>query len=495
MVVRDAQRRPVAHRLAERPAELVVLAQVVEDRRSGRVADQPVAAVVLVKLVAGEEEQVGIELKDVVGDRRVGERVVVLAGETRQPQRPAGGIGPDRPEPFVRRLAAVGVAFPVDDPERRGLSLVPVRETERRRPGVRVELGEALGPPFPIVLRQQLDPPVVVGAQRRHQRRQLDHEPFVTAGVAHRVHRPQDRPEPAVLLDRERIPVRRPLAEPVAGALTLRDVPVEVADDGDVACDVGCRKGVGDAAQLGSGGAPRLQAELTVAAFRPPFEQQREAFHCDRVTDDYLCVRSTQHQPSIDQSAIDPNATGKAVAAVVVDQVADSDPEPCASVALPSFHPPAAHRHPKPPLLARQSMRDQVHIPVATRRLHLRRTVYNQPVLHRIGPERLPEPHPIMCSVPPVDLVAFAATTRFLLRCPGPSNPLRERNDRRQQSEQTSPAQPLLRRRLGFVPVLRDTHPAVSHWSEASGKAGCSPGRVRTQRGRVTPARRDVVGR
>ena len=244
MVVRNAERRPVAHRLPERPAELVVLAQVVEDRRSGRLADQAVAAVVLVELVPGEEEQVGIPRQDVIGDRGVGKRVVVLAREPRQPQRPPGRVRADRAPPIVRRLAAVRVLFPVDEPERRGLSLVPVGETERRRPGVRVEFGETVGPPFPVALCQQLDPPVVVRAQRRQQRRHLDHEPLVGAGVAHRVHRPENRPEPVALVYLEGVSVCCPLAEPVPRALALRDLPVEVGDDGDVAGDVGGGHGV-----------------------------------------------------------------------------------------------------------------------------------------------------------------------------------------------------------------------------------------------------------
>ena len=458
VVVGDAQRRPVAHRLAERPAELVVLAQVVQDRRPGRVADQPIAAMVLVELVAGEEDQVGIERQNVLRDRRVRERVVVLAGEGTEPERPARGIHPDRPEPLRRRLAAVRVPFAVHEPERRRLPFVPPRQPERRRPRVRVELGEAAGSPFAVVLREQLDAPVVAPSQRRHERRHLDHEPFVAPGVAHRVHRPQDGPEAALLFHGEGIPVRRPLAEPVAGPLTLRDLPVEVADDRDVALDVRGGHGVGDGAQLGSGGGPNFKAELTLAVFRSPLEKHLDPFRCDRVAVAYLRVRSTQHQPPADQPGIDPNAARKTVAAMVVDQVADTDPKPYASVPLPGLHPPATDRHPKPPLLARQSMRDQVHVPVAARGLHLRRPVHNPPVLHGIGPERLPKPHPVMGPVPPVDLGALAATTRFLLRCPGPPNPLRQRNDRRQQSKQTSPGQAALRQRPRFLRALRDAH-------------------------------------
>ena len=381
-----------------------------------------------------------------------------------EPQRPAGRIRPDRAEPLQRRLATVRVALPVDEPERRRLPFVPPWQPERRRPGVRVEFGEAPGSPLAGMPRQQLDPPVVAFPQRRQERRQLHHEPFVTARVAHRVHRPQDGPEPATLLDREGTPVRRPLAEAVPGALALRDLPVEVADDRDIALDVGCRHGVGDGAQRGSGGGPNFKAELTLAVFRPPFEKQHDPFRCDRVAVAYRRVRSTQHQPPADQPGIDPNAARKAVAAMVVDQIADTDPEPRASVAFPGLHPPATNRHPEPSPLARQSMRDQVDVPVATRGLHLSRTVHDPPVLHRIGPEGLAKPRP-----------GRASGASGQLGCPRRDHPL--------------PAAPprLARSASG----ARRPSPTVLAGDAGSGLSSTSP-QYRTSRRRETAAEADA---
>ena len=313
---------------------------------------------VLVELVAGKEEQVGIAGQDVVGDRSVGERVVVLAGEPRQPQRPPGGIRADRSPPFVLRFAAVGVPLAVDEPERRRHALVPGGQAERRRPGVAVEFGEAVGPPLPAVLRQQLDPPVVVGAQRRQQRCHLDDEALVAARVAHGVHRPQDRPEAAVLIDFEGIPVHRPLAEPVPGALALRDLPIEVADDGDVAGDVRGGHGVHRHTELGSVG--RNDGQFQGAATDSDYTVENEecSFRVDPLADVDLLARCAQHQAPADHPGVYANAAREAVAAMVVDDVADTDPEACAAVALPGFHPPATNRRPESPLLAGQSMRE-----------------------------------------------------------------------------------------------------------------------------------------
>ncbi len=54
--------------------------------RSGRVADQAVAAVIFVELVAGEIEHVRVELEQVVGDGLVGKGVVLLTGQGAQAQ-------------------------------------------------------------------------------------------------------------------------------------------------------------------------------------------------------------------------------------------------------------------------------------------------------------------------------------------------------------------------------------------------------------------------
>ncbi len=435
VVVRDAERRPVPHRLAKRPAEHVVLAQVVEDRGPGRLPDQAVAAVALVELVAGEEEQVRIPRQNVVGDRSVREGVVVLAGEPRQPQRPPVRVRADRAAPLVLRLAAVRVPLAEDEPERRRHALVPVGQAERRRPGVRVERGETVGPPFPVVLRQQLDPPVVLLCHWREKRRQLDHEPLVAARVARRVHRPQDRPETAVLVDLEGIPVHRPLAEPVASALALRDLPIEVADDGDVPGDVRGAHDMSEVAQLTSGSGLSRQVELTVLAVGSAFKNQDDPFGCCGVAVGRLRARSSQDQPTADQPCVNANAPREAVAPMIVDPVADADPEPHATVPFAAFHPPAPDRHPEPPPLAGQSMGDQVEVSIAARRLHFGGTVHNPPVLHRIGPERLPEPHPVIGPMPPIDSGACLAPVRLLLSRRGTSDPSGKGHRRCQKSE------------------------------------------------------------
>ena len=299
-------------------------------------------------------------------------------------------------------------------------------------------------PPCAVVLRQQLDPPVVVGAQRGHQRRELDDEALVPAGVAHRVHRPQDRPEPVVRVDLEGIPVRRPLAEPVPGALTLGDLPVEVTDDCDVAGDVGGAHRVRRHAELGSVGRQSLQHQGAVPVSDDTVQDQEHSFRVDRLADVDLPARHAQHQPVADQPGVDANATREAVAAMVVDQVANTDPESRAAVPLPGLHPSAADGHPKPPFFAGKSMRDQVNVAIAARGLHLGRAVHDLPVLHRIGPERLPEPPSVIGPVPAIDPGARGRVSP-LLPSLDPVSPLRQRDDCRQQPKKASSAQPLLR--------------------------------------------------
>ena len=87
VIVGQAERGPIAHDFSERPTELIELTQVVQNRRLGRIANDAEAAVVFVDLVAGEEHQIGIELRDVVRDGLIGKRIVVLAGQRRHPQR------------------------------------------------------------------------------------------------------------------------------------------------------------------------------------------------------------------------------------------------------------------------------------------------------------------------------------------------------------------------------------------------------------------------
>ena len=299
-----------------------------------------------------------------------------------------------------------------------------------------------MGSPVPGVLREHFDAPLVVLAERRHQRRQLDHEPFVAAGVAHRVHRPQDRPEAVLLFHGEGIPVRGPFAEPVTGAspfgisrsklLTIATLP-SMSAAGTV-----CMTLPSSTPATVRGG----QAEGCVLVLRPTLQIQHDSVFGDGVSAGDVNARRVQHQAAADQPGIDPNAARKAVAAMVVNQVADTDPEPRASVAFPGLHPPATNRHPKPSPIARQPMRDQVDVPVAARGLHLGRPVHNPPVLHGIRPERLPKPTPGHGSgatgrlgCPRRDHALPAALPR------GPPNPLRQRNDRRQQSKQTSPGQ------------------------------------------------------
>jgi len=190
-----------------------------------------------------------------------------------------------------------------------------------------------------------------------------------------------------------------------------------------------------EVAQLTPGGCLNPQAEFTVLALGAALENQDDPLSCDGVAVGCLPARSAKYQPTADQPGVDANATREAVAPMLVDPVTDAEPEPRAAVLLCGFHPLATDGHSKPPFFAGQSMGDQVHVPVPSRGLHLRGTVHNPPVLHRIGPERLPEPHPVMGPVPAIHSGSSAGLSSLVLRRFDASDPLRQGHDRRYQTE------------------------------------------------------------
>ena len=220
-----------------------------------------------------------------------------------------------------------------------------------------------------------------------------------------------------------------------------------------------------DAAECGAVGVLGGQDEVAVVAVRAAFQDQRHAIgrrslrgrvaafaglrRCSPSRPGAALNRGgrlSQHQAAADQPGIDPDAAREAVAPMVVDQVADADTEPRAAVPFAGFHPPATDRHTEPPSrLARESMRDQVDVPVAARGLHFGRPFHNPPVLHRIGPEPLPEPHAVVGPLPPVDSRGGVRAGPVLLSGGSPPDPLRQRDNCRQQPEEAPPAQPVLR--------------------------------------------------
>ena len=101
VIVGQAESRPVAHDFAEGPAMLVELAKVVQDRGSGRFADHAKAAVVLINLVAGKEDEVGVEFEQVLRHGRVRKSVIVLAGQRRHAQWASFRVGFDRSGPLM----------------------------------------------------------------------------------------------------------------------------------------------------------------------------------------------------------------------------------------------------------------------------------------------------------------------------------------------------------------------------------------------------------
>jgi len=81
VIVGDDQGRTIFHRIAEGPAELIILAQVIENRRSGWFANDAEPSVTFVNLITREVQHVGIEFDQIIGDGFIREAVIVLAGE------------------------------------------------------------------------------------------------------------------------------------------------------------------------------------------------------------------------------------------------------------------------------------------------------------------------------------------------------------------------------------------------------------------------------
>ena len=79
MIVGNRNARPIAGQLAPRPAVHVPLPQIVENRRLQRRSLHAIAAAALVKLIADERQQVGIQLGHVGRIAAVGKRLVRVA--------------------------------------------------------------------------------------------------------------------------------------------------------------------------------------------------------------------------------------------------------------------------------------------------------------------------------------------------------------------------------------------------------------------------------
>ena len=166
----------VAHGITEGPTKLVVFAQVIEDGRTGLVADDTETAMRFVDLITREEGDIGIHIDDVLGHGFVGETVVVLAGEGGHPQWSSDGICADDTRPFVRCFGIVGVVFVVDQFVGRIYRFVPVGDPEGRDPGVAVELGFPEAFPSTVAFDEEFHVVIVFFAHGASQRADLHHE-------------------------------------------------------------------------------------------------------------------------------------------------------------------------------------------------------------------------------------------------------------------------------------------------------------------------------
>ena len=89
VIVWQADRWRIFHRVAKRPTVHVVLTQVIQNRPVCRIANQTKPAVVFVKLVTGKVQHVRIKTQQVFANRFVREAVVFLASQCAKPQWPA----------------------------------------------------------------------------------------------------------------------------------------------------------------------------------------------------------------------------------------------------------------------------------------------------------------------------------------------------------------------------------------------------------------------
>ena len=104
MVVRQTNGWSVSHQVAERPAQQVPFAQVVQrcatdGRCVGRIgwsSDDAVSTDRFVDLVAREEQYIGILCVDISNDRVVGEEIILVPRESCDDERSTGRLGPNR---------------------------------------------------------------------------------------------------------------------------------------------------------------------------------------------------------------------------------------------------------------------------------------------------------------------------------------------------------------------------------------------------------------
>ncbi len=136
MVIGNANRWPISHGFAKRPAMLVELAQIVQNRPVGGIPDDAISTMTLVQLVARKIQQVGIKLDQIVSDRHVGKSIIVLTGQRTDPQRTSRRIRFDCPRPICFRLATIPVSLAINKPVRRGRLFVPIRNPKGGGPSI-----------------------------------------------------------------------------------------------------------------------------------------------------------------------------------------------------------------------------------------------------------------------------------------------------------------------------------------------------------------------
>ena len=310
---------------------LIEFAQVVQDRRISGGADDPEAAVILIDLVAGEVEQIGIELHEILRDGLVGEGVVVLAGERAETEGTAAGIGFDLAAPLIDDLAAIGESLPVDDLVGSLGLFIPLRDAEGRGPGIGIEQFLAKRLPSAAFLDKQLD--FLRGALRKRpgEGAQLHHESLVAPGIAQRIHRPEDRPETMIGRRFEGIARSAPVGEaPRGGFLATFGLALRLADEGDVAGDKLLLGAEGDRPEDGAIGRRGGELELVAGSLARLAGEDETAFagevgfrEDDGVAPEEELIAG---DPSID------SPVGEAIAAILVDVAAYADAEAGAAV-------------------------------------------------------------------------------------------------------------------------------------------------------------------
>ena len=155
----------------------VPLSQVVDDREVRGRTNDPVAATALIKLVAGECEQVGVQLRDTREIVRVGKGLVNVAGDVGDADdRLILRVATNRAGPVMLLRTAAAKGESVGEAIGRVARVVPIRDSKHRAPRLGVNRG--LGDRLPIGAGADLQAHIfrIPGAERRQLRVQF-HDP------------------------------------------------------------------------------------------------------------------------------------------------------------------------------------------------------------------------------------------------------------------------------------------------------------------------------